>query len=135
MPSVRFSERSPLTRRGIFETVASFALVVAMLYLGAGILVPLVLAILLAFALSPMVDLLSRRLHLPDAVAVIVSVVTALLFLALFAYLAGTQLIQIGAELPAYQTTIARKLHELQQQLEGGGFLDGLTGAVGSLTE
>ena len=71
MPTLRFSERPPLTRRGIFETVATFALIVAMLYLGAGILVPLVLAILLAFALSPMVELLSRKLHLPDAVAVI----------------------------------------------------------------
>ncbi len=135
MPTVRFSERSPLTRRGIFETVATFALVVAMLYLGAGILVPLVLAILLAFALSPLVELLSRRLHLPDAVAVIVSVLTALLTLGMFAYVAGMQLVQIGAELPAYQTTIANKLHDLQQQLEGGGFLDSLTGAIGSLTE
>jgi predicted PurR-regulated permease PerM len=135
MSTLRFSERPPLTRRGIFETVATFALVVAMLYLGAGILVPLVLAILLAFALSPLVELLSRRLHLPDAVAVIVSVLTALLALGLFAYVAGMQLIQIGAELPAYQTTIANKLRDLQQQLEGGGFLDGLTGAIGSLTE
>lgn len=135
MPTLRFSDRSPLTRRGIFETVATFALVVTMLYLGAGILVPLVLAILLAFALSPLVDLLSRRFHLPDAVAVIASVLTALLGLGLFAYVAGTQLIQIGAELPAYQTTIANKLHDIQQQLEGGGFLDGLTGTIGSLTE
>jgi predicted PurR-regulated permease PerM/GAF domain-containing protein len=134
MPAMRLSER-PLTRRAIFETVATFALVVALLYLGAGILVPLVLAILLAFALSPLVSLLSRRLHLPDAIAVIVSVVAALLTLGLFAYLAGTQLIHIGAELPAYQSTIAKKLGDLQQQIEGGGFLDGLTGAIGSLTE
>lgn len=132
---LRLSERPPLTRRGIFETVATFALVVAILYLGAGILVPLVLAILLAFALSPMVDLLSRKLHFPDPVAVIVSVLTALLFLGLFAYVAATQLIHIGAELPAYQTTIANKLRDLQHQLEGGGFLDGLTAALGSLTE
>lgn len=134
MPAMRLSER-PLTRRAIFEAVATFAIVVALLYLGAGILVPLVLAILLAFALSPLVALLSRRLHLPDAVAVVVSVITALLTLGAFAYLAGTQLIHIGAELPAYQSTIAKKLSELQQQLEAGGFLHGLTGAIGSLTE
>lgn len=135
MPILRLSDQPPLTRRGVFETVATFALLVALLYLGAGILVPLVLAILLAFALSPMVDLLSRRFHFPYAVAVIVSVLTAFLIVGLFAYAAGTQLIQIGAEMPAYQTTIANKLRELQQQLEGGGFLDGLTAAVGSLTE
>ncbi|MHB1173212.1 MAG: AI-2E family transporter, partial [Lacisediminihabitans sp.] len=135
MLTMRLSERPPLTRRGVFETVATFAIIVALLYLGAGILVPLVLAILLAFALSPLVDLLSRKLHVPDAVAVIVSVLATLLVLGLFAYVAGMQLIQIGAELPAYQTTIANKLRDLQQQLGGGGFLDGLTGAIGSLPE
>ena len=49
--------------------------------------------------------------------------------------MAGTQLLQIAAELPAYQTTIANKLNDLQEQLGGGGFLDRITGAVGSLTE
>ncbi|MGN6487500.1 MAG: AI-2E family transporter [Devosia sp.] len=134
MPTLRLIDK-PLTRRGTFETVATFAIVVGLLYLGAGILVPLVLAILLAFALSPLVTLLSRRLHLPDPVAVILSVLLALLALATFAYVAGVQLIQILAELPAYQTTITRKLHELQQQLEAGGFLSGLTGALQSLGE
>ncbi len=125
----------PLTRHGVFETVATFAIIVALLYLGAGILVPLVLAILLAFALSPLVDLFVRRLRLPEPVAVILSVLSALLSLGLFAYVAGTQLLQIAAELPAYQTTIANKLNDLQEQLGGGGFLDRITGAVGSLTE
>ena len=69
----------PLTRHGVFETVATFAIIVALLYLGAGILVPLVLAILLAFALSPLVDLFVRRLRLPEPVAVILSVLSALL--------------------------------------------------------
>lgn len=135
MAAMRLYERPPLTRRGVFETVATFAIIVALLYLGAGILVPLVLAILLAFALSPLVELLSRKLHLPDPVAVIISVLATLLALGLFAYVAGMQLIQIAAELPAYQTTIANKLRGLQEQLGGGGFLDGLTGAIGSLTE
>ena len=37
----------------VLETIAVLLVVVAGLYLGAGILVPLVLAILLAFALAP----------------------------------------------------------------------------------
>ncbi|RYE58929.1 MAG: AI-2E family transporter, partial [Rhizobiaceae bacterium] len=134
MPTARLPDK-PLTPRTIFETVATFAIVVALLYLGAGILVPLVLAILLAFALSPMVSLLSRKLHLPDAVAVIISVLAAFLTLGVFAFLAGTQLVHIGAELPAYQTTIAKKLSDLQQQFQGGGFLDGFSGAIDQLTE
>ena len=135
MSALRLPERTPLTRRDIFETVATFAIVVALLYLGAGILVPLVLAILLAFALSPLVELLSRKAHLPEPLAVIASVLAAVLALGGFAYAAGLQLIQIGAQLPEYQTTIANKLRDVQQQLEGGGFLDGLTGAIGSLTD
>lgn len=135
MPAMRFTERPPLTRRGVFETVATFAIVVGMLYFGAAILVPLVLAILLAFALSPLVDLLNRRLHLPDPVAVILSVLATLLALGLFAYVTAMQVIQIAADLPAYQTTIAEKLRELQEQLGGGGLLDGLTTAIGTLTE
>ena len=44
-------------RRSIspLEAIGSFALVAALLYFGAGIIVPLVLAILLAFALTPLV--------------------------------------------------------------------------------
>lgn len=134
MSSNRLAKTPPLTRRGVFETVATFAVVVALLYLGASIVVPVVLAVLLAFALSSLVDVLSRRLHLPDAAAVMLAVLATILALGVFAYVAGTQLIQIAAELPAYQTTIATKLRDLQGQL-GGGFLEGLTGAIGTLTE
>ena len=125
----------PLTRRGVFETITTFAIVVAMLYLGAGIFVPLVLAILLAFALSPLVDRLVDKLRLPEAVAVVLSVLVAASALGLFAYVAVTQLLQIAAELPAYQTTITEKLSDLQEQLGGSGLLDQIRGVFGSLTD
>jgi predicted PurR-regulated permease PerM len=130
----RLPKRELLKTKGAFEAVASFALIVALLYFGAGILVPLVLAVLLAFALSPVVRLLSRRLHLPDPVAVLVSVLGALIALGGFAYAAGVQLIHIVGELPAYQSTIATKLKSLQQQVESGGFLSGLSEALTSLS-
>lgn len=135
MATSRLSDRPPLTRRGTYETIATFAILVALLYLGAGIFVPLVLSILLAFALSPMVELLTHRLRLPDPVAVIVSVIAALVMLGVFAYVVGVQLVQIGAQLPDYQATVARKLHDIQQQLTGGGLFDSLKTAMGSLTE
>lgn len=125
----------PLTRRGVFETITTFAIIVAMLYLGAGIFVPLVLAILLAFALSPLVDVLAHKLRLPEAVAVVLSVLIAASALGVFAYVAVTQLLQIAAELPAYQTTITEKLSELQEQLGGSGLLDQIGGVFGSLTD
>jgi predicted PurR-regulated permease PerM len=131
----RLPQRHLLKAKGAFEAVATFALIVALLYFGAGILVPVVLAVLLAFALSPVVRLLTRRLHLPDPVAVLISVIGALLCLVVFAYAAGVQLIHIVGELPAYQTTIASKLKALQQQVEAGGFLSGLSDALTSLSE
>ena len=78
-------------RRSIspLEAIGSFALVAALLYFGAGIIVPLVLAILLAFALTPLVTWLNRRLHLSDTFAVILSVVAAVLVLATLASVAG----------------------------------------------
>jgi predicted PurR-regulated permease PerM len=84
----------------VFQGVATFALIASLLYLGAGILVPLVLAILLAFGLTPLVTSLNRRLHLPDPLAVIVAVVLALAALGIFAYVAGTQIVNLTQELP-----------------------------------
>ena len=54
-------QQSPL------EMIATFALVAGLLYFGAGIIVPLVLAILLAFALTPLVSWLNRRLPSPTS--------------------------------------------------------------------
>jgi predicted PurR-regulated permease PerM len=110
--------------RQVFETIATFAIIVAILYVGAGILVPLVLAVLLAFALTPLVDFFGRRLHLPDIVAVILSVLIAALALGAFAYLVGTQLMHLAQDFPKYQATVTAKLQSLQTQLGKGGFID-----------
>ena len=57
---------SPDRRRlPVFESIATFFIGAMLLYLGAGILVPLVLAVLLAFALTPLVNWLGKQLHLP----------------------------------------------------------------------
>ena len=122
-------------RSSVFESVATFALLAALLYLGAGILVPLVLATLLAFALAPLVTWFNRRLRLPDAVAVIVSVALALAALAGFAYLAGTQIIKLAAELPGYQETISTKIAGLQQQFGNSTLLEQINGAIAGLSD
>ncbi|MHA6690052.1 AI-2E family transporter [Devosia sp. A449] len=118
----------------IFQGIATFALMAALLYLGAGILVPLVLAILLAFALAPLVTWFNRRLHLPDALAVILAVVLALGLLGSFAYIAGNQVIKLAQELPGYQETISTKIAALQAQFGGGGFLEQISNTLGELS-
>jgi predicted PurR-regulated permease PerM len=123
-------DAGPKTKRSAFEFVATFAVIAGLLYLGAGIIVPLVLAVLLAFALTPLVSWLNRRAHLPDALAVIVAVAFAILLLGSLVGLAGFQIMRLAQELPGYQETVAAKLQGLQQQLGGGAFLERINATI-----
>jgi predicted PurR-regulated permease PerM len=118
----------------IFQGAATFAIVAALLYLGASILVPLVLAILLAFALTPLVTWLNRRLHLPDPLAVILAVCLAIAILGSFVYVAGTQLISLTQELPGYQQTILSKIAGLQAQFGENSLLDRINDTIANVT-
>lgn len=102
--------RSP----SVFERVATFSLVAALLYFGAGIFVPLVLATLFAFALAPVVTWLNRRAHIPDGMAVILAVLLVIAALATFTVAAGTQIISLAQALHGYQETISAKIAVLQ---------------------
>lgn len=117
----------------LFFGLATFAILTTLLYFGAGILVPIVLAVLLAFALTPLVNWLGKRLHLPDALAVIVAVLIAVGLLAGFAYLAGTQIIHLAEELPGYQQTITTKLEGLRGFF-GSGIFDRINDVLGNLS-
>lgn len=116
-----------------FEGVATFAIIAALLYLGAGILVPLTLAVLLAFALNPMVSWFSKRLHLLDPAAVILAVVIAILALSSFAILAGTQIAKLASDLPGYQQTVVDKIAALRGQFGGMSWLEQINNIVSSL--
>lgn len=108
---------------------AFFLIAIAALYFGQGIFVPLVLAILLAFALAPVVNAL-RRIGLPRMAATIVTVAVTAGLLALVSYLVVSQLLKLAADLPQYQITIAQKVRALQETAEGGGALDRLAGMI-----
>ncbi len=127
---------APARRRlNAFESVATFAITAVLLYLGAGIVVPMVLAILLAFALNPLVNWMTKRLHLPDPLAVILAVLLAIAALAAFAFMAGTQIANLVQELPGYRTVMQTKLEGLQEQFGGLTWLDQITGMLSSLGE
>lgn len=129
---VSISSRRPISP---LEAIGCFALVAALLYFGAGIIVPLVLAILLAFALTPLVTWLNRRLRVPDTLAVILSVVAALLILATLASVAGMQLARLAEELPRYQQVVLAKLGALQEQFGGSAILDRLNATIEAFGE
>lgn len=134
MPQIHSTFRSR-QRRPAFEAVATFAIIAALLYLGAGIIVPVVLATLLAFALTPLVTWLNRRLHLPDPMAVILAVLLAAGILGGFVFLAGVQVARLAQELPAYQQTISAKIEGLQESLGGSVLLDRINNTIGDLSQ
>lgn len=105
------------------------ALVIAGLYYGRNILIPLALAVLLGFVLSPLVTRL-RRLGLPRLLSVIA--VTALALAVIGGSLAfmTREVRALSAELPTYQSTIKQKLRQLRDAVRAPGMFDGLTRTV-----
>jgi predicted PurR-regulated permease PerM len=93
--------------------MAIAVIVITALYFARDIFVPLALAILMSFALGPLVMLL-RRWHIGRAPSVIVTVLFAFLVILGVGTLFGTQLRLLAEELPQYQTNIAAKIQSIQ---------------------
>jgi len=104
-------------------TLAVGIIIVAALYLGREVLVPMALAILLSFVLGPPV-LLLRRWHLNRVVAVITVVVLAFAVIVGIGALIGSQLAQLAENLPGYQSNITEKIQSLRDTTT-------ISGAVG----
>lgn len=95
-------------------------LIVVTLYVAADILMPIALAVLLGFVLTPIVSRLERwRLgRVPSVLAVVV-----LLFLAIigFGAVVGSQLGDLADNLPAYQRNIHTKIESLRNATASAG--------------
>jgi predicted PurR-regulated permease PerM/CheY-like chemotaxis protein len=100
----------------------AFGLVIAALHFGRDIFVPLALAALLGFVLDPLVCRLHRwRWPRWLAVGMVVSVTVGVL--GGTAFFLGSQLVGLGREVPAYQSTMQSKLRELRETLARKGVL------------
>src|SRR5438132_3590178 len=106
--------QSGLSRLRVLE---SLVLVVAALYLGKPILVPLALAVLITFVLSPIVMLLQRG-GLKRVPAVLAVVCCALLVRAGIGWGVGSQLKGLVHELPAHTKQIRQKIETLRKSNE-----------------
>lgn len=93
--------------------VAVGTLIIAALYFGQEVLIPITLAVMLSFVLSPVVNLL-QRLRLWRAPAVILTVLAALGILGLFGTLIGSQAASLTANAPQYAQTIQAKVENVQ---------------------
>ncbi len=102
------------------------AVVVAALYLGRDLLVPLVLAVLLAFVLAPAVSLLQRA-RLGQVLSVVLAVLLAFAVIGGVGLVVGRQMTQLARSLPGYQATIQDKMRSLRV---GGEVIERLSGGV-----
>ncbi len=101
--------------------------VVAALSIGREVLIPITLAVLLSFVLSPLMALL-RRLWIGRVAAAVLAVVLAVGIMIAASAVIGTQIAAVVARAPQYQTTISAKLEGLQEVI--GGALHGRINAL-----
>jgi predicted PurR-regulated permease PerM len=93
--------------------IAVGTLVVAALYFAKDVLIPITLAVMLSFVLSPVVNFL-QRLRIWRAPAVILTVLAALALLGIVATLIGSQAASLTANAPQYARTIEAKVERVQ---------------------
>jgi len=104
----------------LVENTIIGVVIVAALYFGSDLFVPLAIAVLLAFALSPLVRFLRRRI-MPKGAAV--GVVVLLAFAAIFVVgtVITTQVTQLAGDLPRYQTALKDKIRAFNRMTGGSG--------------
>jgi predicted PurR-regulated permease PerM len=124
------------TETGLRETAYAAviaAVVVATIYFGRPLLVPLALSILMAFALAPVVEYL-RRLRLGRIPGVILTVTLAMLLICGIAAFIGTQLAWLAVGLPQYQHNIVSKVQSVEGSAANNGLVKSVTGVFNNLS-
>jgi predicted PurR-regulated permease PerM len=101
-----------------FLVFLTLVLVTAALYLAQQVLIPVALAVLLAFVLSPVVSWLQRR-GLPRTLAVAAAVLFAFAVLMAVGLTITWQLESLARELPQYETNITDKVRAGQEATRG----------------
>jgi predicted PurR-regulated permease PerM len=117
---------------GILGPLAITVVVVAALYFGREVFVPLALSILLSFVLGPVV-LKLRRLHLGRIPAVVVTVLLAFVVIFALGAVIGNQVTTLAENLTRYQYNISQKIDALRGMTTDGGIVQRAASALDSL--
>lgn len=121
-----FKARSTEELMALLSAVATAILaviIIAMLYFGREIFVPIALAILLSFVLAPLVVIL-QRIRVPRGLAVVSVAILAFGLIFALGSLLATQLTQLAGDLPRYQSTISEKIQSIRDTRAGRGTLE-----------
>ena len=113
----------PALRPTAYPKAIAVMAVVAALYFGRDIFIPLAVAILLTFTLAPLVTVL-RRIRIPRSVAVVTVVVGAFSAIFLFGAVVATQLGTLAQNIPLYQSNLEAKVKVIKEANVGEGIFD-----------
>jgi predicted PurR-regulated permease PerM len=115
-------------------TAVLAVIIVAMLYFGREIIIPIAMAILLSFVLAPLVELL-QRIRVPRGLAVVTVVIFAFAVIFATGSLLASQLTQLAGDLPRYQSTITEKIQSFRETTAGRGTLERASGMLKDLSK
>jgi predicted PurR-regulated permease PerM len=119
---------------GAVATAILAVIIIATLYFGREIFIPIAMAILLSFVLAPLVGLL-QRIRVPRAVAVVSVVILAFGLIFAMGSLLASQLTQLAGDLPRYQSTISEKIQSFRETTAGRGTLERASGMLKDLSK
>jgi predicted PurR-regulated permease PerM len=105
------------------------AIVVGTLYIAREVLLPLTLAILLSFVLTPLL-LLLRKVKVPRVLAVIIVVTLAFAIIFGLGWMMSQQASQLAGDLPRYQHVLAEKIATLRKSAASSSTLEKAAGAL-----
>ncbi|MCZ4088916.1 AI-2E family transporter [Sinorhizobium psoraleae] len=128
-PRAAFMQTPARAQPSRLPTLAATAAAVAVLYFASEVFLPLAIAILLTFALAPVIAKL-RRAGCPRSVAVVGSVTAAFLLLSAFSIVVAMQVSEVAQNLPTYQYNIVEKIRTLKEAGSENQILDRLSRAV-----
>ena len=117
------------SRTALLQGLMIGAIVIGGLYIGREVLLPLALAILLSFVLTPLL-LLLRKIKVPRVPAVIVVVTLAFAIIFGLGWMLSHQVAQLASDLPRYQHVLAGKISALRKSAESSGTFDNIAGAL-----
>ncbi|MEX0711752.1 MAG: AI-2E family transporter [Pirellulales bacterium] len=102
-----------LDRRSWLQILQGIVLAVAALYFGKQVLLPLAMAVLLAFLLAPVVNWFERRRfgRVPSVIVVMAGIIS---ILGLIGWSVGSQLVDLAENLPTYQQNLKTKIASLR---------------------
>ena len=112
--------------------IMASATVLALVYLGRDVLIPITLAILLSLLVAPVVRRL-RKIGLGHGGSVFVAVFILTVFLGYLAAVVGSQVVHLARSLPQYETTIRAKAHTLRDASLGR--LEAMQGSTKTLVQ